>query len=78
MTKWTEEWPTEPGRYWFWGQSDYGMRGLPARLYSVVVHKADRGPVYVADGSFMYRGGGGWGVWCRAVLPEPPYHEGGK
>ena len=73
--KWTKEWPTEIGWYWFWGQPHYGLRDLPAQLYSVEVHYTRNDMAYVANGSFMYKGGGGWGVWCPAILPELPKEE---
>ena len=69
---WTDKWPTEIGWYWFWGQPHYGLRDLPAQLYSVEVHMAGGLSVYITDGSIMYRGGGGWGTWGPAVLPELP------
>jgi len=78
MTEWTEEWPTEPGRYWFWGQPHYGLRDLDPQLYAVIAHETPHGLAYVADGSLMYKGGGGWGVWYPAVVPDPPRDEGGK
>lgn len=75
MTEWTEEWPTTAGWYWFYGQPHYGLRDLPARLYSVTVHHTRDGWAYVSDGSFMYKGGGGWGQWCLVTLPELPTKE---
>lgn len=72
MTDWTDEWPSEPGWYWFWGQPHYGLRSLDSELYSVRVYETSTGLAFVAEGDFMYRGGGGRGLWCPAVLPDLP------
>lgn len=72
MTEWTDEWPIEPGWYWFWGQPHYGLRNLDSELYSVRVYETSTDLAFVAGGDFMYRGGGGWGLWCPAILPDLP------
>lgn len=89
MTEWTEKWPTEPGRYWFWGRD---RDGQIIQLHMVEVHKTGNGVdyivVYIAPGLstcfvnlyvHLYRmEKGAKGVWCPVVVPEPPHSEGGK
>lgn len=75
MTKWTKEWPTEPDRYWFWGQPYWSARGYPPQLCSVKVYDDGDGNLYyLADGSYIHRGEAE-GVWCPAVVPAPPITE---
>lgn len=70
MTEWTDEWPTEPGWYWFWGQPwDNG----PPQLYSIIVRLDALGSaVYVTDGHFMYEAEGAQGLWCPTIFPDLP------
>lgn len=70
MTEWTEEWPTEPGWYWFVGHLDCWS---DKELHSVrvrVSEAARNGVVYVVDGNFMYEDES-VGMWCPAIFPEP-------
>jgi hypothetical protein len=73
MTEWTAEWPTESGRYWF-----YGWRFMPAydrspELSLVEIWKSPSGGLlYVTGGHFLYKEEGARGVWQKAILPELP------
>jgi len=71
---WTEEWPTEPGWYWFIGRLHHWC-DEELRSVRVYVSGATRsGVVYETDGRFIYEDESA-GVWCPAVLPEPPHSE---
>lgn len=75
---WTKEWPTEPGYYWFYGQP-YAKTLYDPRLHIVTVHRtANESIVYLVEGSFMRKSAGVEGVWCPAMLPEPPCGGGGE
>ena len=69
---WTQEWPTEPGWYWFYGQCFRNWTGeWCPRLYYVTARRCSNGMVYTTDGHFMYEEEAqGW--WQPAVLPELP------
>lgn len=75
---WSEEWPTEPGRYWFYGYkwkpftSDMDK---PPEMFLVKVRDGGNGVMRVTDGHFLYKAEGGRGLWTPAVLPEiPEFH----
>ena len=78
MTEWTKEWPTEPGRYWFWGQVSRSWTGKECKpdYFLVKVRRCVNGVMYVTDGRFIYEAEGAKGVWCLAIVPEPPHCEG--
>ena len=79
MTKWTEEWPTEPGKYWFWGQKFRNWSGeYKPGMYLVKVRQCVNSLVYVTDGHFIYEEEGARGQWQPAVVPEPPPSVGDK
>lgn len=70
MNDWTKEWPTEPGWYWLYGWWSPNTANQP-RLMAVRVRLISDGkPVYIADGNFFAREGGGW--WRRMDVPELP------
>ena len=77
--KWTTEWPTEEGRYWFYGwywrwQIDAGW---PPCLSYVGVYTYDHtsGIRYVAEGLMMEKKDGGYGLWTKVEFPELPEIE---
>jgi hypothetical protein len=73
-TEWTEEWPTEPGYYWFYGwcwRSEI-RDGKAPRFFYVRVRPCSNSMMYVTDGHFMYEEEGGYGLWSKAQLPELP------
>ena len=65
---WTTEWPTEPGRYWFYGYS-FGIKttsGLP-QVSCVKVIKTRRDQIVrLIDGKFMYEAEGHKGFFSKA------------
>jgi len=77
MTKWTKEWPTEPGRYWFFGwpfghQWEIGGKFVEPELNCVNVWKIANGIALVREGNFWDESEGGIGLFCKADLPELP------
>ena len=71
MEQWLDEWPKEPGYYWFYGKR-FG-KGEPKLCY-VEVHRTSvkSVPSYVTHGHFMYKQEGCTGKWQKVVLPELP------
>ena len=67
--KWTNEWPQEPGWYWFCGRR---FRGHPIEFFPVEAIKISNGIAYVAGSHFMEKAEGAEGVWQKAILPELP------
>jgi len=57
MKQWTNEFPTKPGWYWFygyrWGRISCGHEEKP-ELMTVKVSTIKNGFLYVADGQFMF------------------------
>lgn len=59
MEKWTTEFPTEKGKYWFYGYR-YGKVscGVPREPECMIVKVAKSSSghnMYIAEGSFMYQ-----------------------
>jgi len=72
---WTEDWPTEPGHYWFYGWCfrPWGsVRVRPPEWHFVRVSRTANSLAFVTDGHFLYKSEGGEGLWMPAMLPEPP------
>ncbi len=75
MTIWTEEWPTEPGWYWFWGypygkkKSKHDLGDNEPRLNIVRVAKISNGVMYVREGSFWGPSKKVSGMFTKAILP---------
>jgi len=77
-TEWTTEFPTESGRYWFYGYR-YGKIscGYPCELVLMSVEaKCSNGMVYIADGHFMYESEVEEPHFCKADLPDLPKLKG--
>lgn len=77
---WTQEWPTEPGYYWFYGRR-FSTRNrcsdLPSEMSFVEVFmSAEESPVYICNGNFLYKREATKGWWTRAELPDPPEEAG--
>lgn len=82
--EWSQDWPTEPGWYWFWGvcYRQYGdVRPITdvdrhLIMVQVTVHPGD--VVYWGNGQPLHKmiakpaNGGAVGVWQRAVVPNLP------
>ena len=79
MVEWATTWPTEPGRYWFYGyRYGYVSCGCPEDpvLMSVEVWKAANGVAYVAEGQFMYPKETKEAHFIKAAIPEFPTLKG--
>ena len=76
--RWIEEWPTEPGWYWFYGwMSSFGVRNRHPDTYLVVVRQDSTGhPILISGSRFIYREEGATGKWAQMKLPTPPKLEG--
>lgn len=78
---WTREWPTEPGRYWFYGypygkqKTEMGLGDKTPSLHLVNADKTSNSMVYVMDGQFLFRDSKIIGMFCKAELPELPNLE---
>jgi len=71
--KWTLEWPTEPGKYWAWGER-FKNAGKPA-IFLVEVWKCANGPGHVTSGHFLYKSECGPLIWTPAYIPTAPTAE---
>jgi len=72
---WQDEWPTEPGMYWFYGwRSLFAVtNSLPNLFFVKVLGTSKPGSmVYIEGGSFLFKGEGGYGKWLRVEPPELP------
>lgn len=70
---WSKDWPTEPGRYWFYGVSH--KCSTENLLRPAEVRKISNGIMYIADGAFIYKEDGAVGWWAPLVEPELPIIE---
>lgn len=72
---WTNQWPTEPGEYWFYGWC-WGSRARDPQMHFVRASRTGPpehpGLVVVTDGHFLWQSEGGLGLWCPAKLPDAP------
>lgn len=68
MSKWSSEWPIEPGHYWFYGTR---YENEEPELCHIEVWKCQNGVAYVVRGSFMYQSEAN-GVWLPLETPELP------
>lgn len=72
-TAWTNEWPQEPGRYWFYGVKHSSAFSQEPALYSVDVQKTANGAwMYLSDGAPIWPAAGAEGAWQPALLPGLP------
>jgi len=73
--KWTTEFPTEPGTYWFYGYR-YGKvscgHTCDPELMLVEVWEISNGLMYVASGQHMFKSEVECPHFCEAELPEFP------
>ncbi len=70
--QWTEEVPTEPGKYWFYGKRFRGSASI--EMYFVKVRGTRNSLAFVADGAFIFPNAPNEasGFWMPATLPDPP------
>lgn len=70
---WSSEWPTEPGRYWFYGwRSTFAKNNSKPSLMMVNVRQVANSLMFITDGVFLYKGEGAEGVFCSAIAPSLP------
>ena len=68
---WMNDWPIEPGYYWFYGWRFQDRDRLKELCY-VKAYKIQNGISYVTCGHFLYKEEGAKGVWQLVNLPELP------
>lgn len=71
---WKNEWPTEPGSYWFYGWP-YGIgqfKKETPELNYVEVRKVTNGMMVVNSGAFWYKSEGWIGMFSKVDIPEFP------
>jgi len=70
---WFEEWPKEPGNYWFYGYTSRWIKDPELHLVQVRLSgNILPVPMYITDGRFVYESDGAQGLWQPATLPELP------
>ena len=73
--KWTKDWPTEEGTYWFYGyrykRVSCGSNCDPEYCL-VEVFKVSNGLMITTNGQFMYESETEEAYFQKAELPEPP------
>ncbi len=82
---WTREWPTELGRYWFYGypygkqKTEMGLGDKKPFLSLVTVDEINNGLCAILEGNFLYEEGEMGckpdGVFLKADVPELPNLE---
>jgi len=72
--KWSKEWPTEIGFFWFFGFCHNEMHVNPPRLHFVKTDRIKGELVYVTDEPLMFRGQSD-GLWMPVALPTLPTQE---
>lgn len=65
---WSKTWPTEEGKYWFYGRL---FKDDKPEMALVDVWKTSNGFAYVTRGMFLYKQETA-GMWTSAIVPEPP------
>ena len=80
MNKWTTEFPTKPGNYWFYGyrygKYDFNGEKRKLELMYCEVHKAANGFIYIANGQFVYKSEVEEPHFQEVILPELPTMNG--
>lgn len=71
---WQNEWPTEPGLYFFYGWMWDKEPGKREPQWSIVsVEELPReGLSYICNGSFMYKSENHTGKWLKVLVPSEP------
>ena len=75
MEKWSSEWPTQKGMYWFYGYrygKFFGNQKNDPELLLLTVRKISNGFMYTADGQFVYESEVEEPYFQKAILPEIP------
>ena len=73
MDEWAEEWPTEPGYYWFYGWP-FILRHYAPRLHFVHVRKLKKNGLLLmaTNGHFLWQSRGAYGLFMSAEVQELP------
>jgi len=72
---WSEDWPTEPGHYWFSGRTHGYWATDKPKMHFVEVRTTVTVPLYFTDKGFFDEDDGADGYWMPARVPEPPLRE---
>jgi len=73
-TVWSKEFPTEPGDYWFYGYRFGKTKEAKPIWVRVQVWEDGYGrPMYVAEGSFMYKSEVENAHFTKIEFPNPPF-----
>lgn len=86
--KWTNKFPTKPGKYWFYGESHMGSMGIDytdkaeiePKMYLIDIWEISNGLLGICEGQFMSstqfdknkQKEGYLGYFAKAELPEIP------
>ena len=77
--EWTTEWPTETGRYWFYGyrygKVSVGREQRPYLMLMNATRLGDGSFMYIGDGQFVYEKDAEQAHFCKFVSPELPELE---
>ena len=76
--QWSDEWPTRPGHYWFYGWLSSVGLNLKAKPNLSLVEAygtTTTGMTYQTEGNYLWKSGGGIGKWQKAILPQLPKPE---
>lgn len=71
---WNEEWPTDPGYYWFYGRRHKQLEDEQGIFLTEVVAAGEnlQHRLYSCHGMFLYKSDGAKGLWMKAILPPSP------
>jgi len=78
MSKWTKDWPTEEGDYWFYGwrfgdmNRNTGKQDPPEFSHVEVRRNGSGQLMLITRGHFFYKAEGAIGVFLKIDLPTPP------
>ena len=75
LVNWSEDWPTMPGFYWFFGWPYKGEKelGRKPELNSVRVMEISNGMMVTRSGAFWFQSEwGGEGRFIKAEIPPMP------
>ncbi len=66
---WTQEWPTEPGMYWFYGQR-YDEKQVEL-CFMRVWRAGDNSLFFICEGNVLYKSEAGPVAWFRKIDAPP-------
>lgn len=71
MSGWTEEWPTEPGRWWFFGRLAYWEADVKPKMLCVNI-VSSRDNILCVEGEILFSEDLGPGLWQKSIVPDLP------